>query len=105
MDQALPESTVDEPTADDRLALKAGARNPLPGRQCAETRRLYAADWADFVTWGRARQHGVLPADPETVAAYLHALSVTLSAGALARRAAANRRSASSGKLGIAGSG
>ena len=89
MDQALPESTMDEPTADDRLALKAGARNPLPGRQCAETRRLYAADWADFVTWSRKRQHGVLPADPETVAAYLRALSVTLSAGALARRAAA----------------
>ena len=89
MDQALPESTVDRPGADDRLALNAGARNASPARQSAETRRLYAADWADFVIWGRARQHGVLPADPETVAAYLRALLVTLSAGALARRAAA----------------
>jgi hypothetical protein len=89
MDQALPEGTMDKADAVDRMALHAGARNPAPGRQALETRRLYAADWADFVTWGRVRQHGVLPADPETVAAYLRALSVTLSAGALARRAAA----------------
>jgi hypothetical protein len=89
MEQALPASVMGQADAADRMTQQAAAQSAAPRRQAAETRRLYAADWADFVTWGRARQRGVLPADPETVAAYLRALSATLSAGALVRRAAA----------------
>ena len=57
--------------------------------QAAETRRLYAADWAAFVTWCRERRHAALPASPAAVAAYLGSLSATLKHGAIARRAAA----------------
>lgn len=60
-----------------------------PKRQAAETRRLYAADWAAFAAWGRARQLSVLPTQSETVAVYLASLSAALSYGALARRVAA----------------
>jgi hypothetical protein len=89
MDQGPPQSPIDIAEHVDRAGPHTVAKVRVPGRQAAETRRLYAADWADFVTWGLARQRGVLPADPETVAAYLRALSATLSAGALVRRAAA----------------
>jgi hypothetical protein len=89
MDQARPERAMEEPEVADGTVAHAAMQNAAPGRHAAETRRLYAADWADFVAWGRARQHGVLPAEPGIVAAYLRALSTTLSAGALARRAAA----------------
>jgi hypothetical protein len=84
-DQILPEPLSPEIAAD-HVAI-ASAAIPVP--QAAETRRLYAADWDAFVAWGRARQHAVLPAQPQTVAAYLQALSASLSVGALARRAAA----------------
>ena len=59
------------------------------GRHATETRRLYATDWAAFVTWCRERRHPALPAAPATVATYLGFLSATLKPGALARRAAA----------------
>ena len=62
---------------------------PSRGWHAAETRRLYAADWAAFAAWCRERRHPALPASPATVAAYLGAMSVTLKPGALARRAAA----------------
>jgi len=64
---------------------------PMPGRRphAAETRRLYAADWAAFAAWCRERRLAALPAQPNTVAAYLGSLSATLKHGALARRAAA----------------
>jgi len=64
---------------------------PVPGRapHAAETRRLYAADWAAFMTWCRAAGLAALPALPTTVAAYLGSMSATLKPGALARRAAA----------------
>jgi site-specific recombinase XerD len=54
-----------------------------------ETIRLYANDWTAFVTWCRLAGAAPLPATPATVAAYLTALDERLSAGALARRAAA----------------
>ena len=64
---------------------------PAPGREphAAETRRLYAVDWAAFVAWCRMERHAALPASPATVAAYLGSLSPTLKHGALARRAVA----------------
>ena len=54
-----------------------------------ETQRLYAADWASFVTWCQAQRQGSLPATPDVVAHYLADLSGTLSSGALSRRACA----------------
>jgi len=66
-----------------------GAPLARAASQAAETRRLYAADWAAFVTWCRERRHAALPASPAAVAAYLGLLSATLKHGAIARRAAA----------------
>jgi hypothetical protein len=57
--------------------------------RAAETRRLYAADWAGFAAWCRQQEQRPLPAAPEAVAAYLASLSTALAPGALARRAAA----------------
>jgi site-specific recombinase XerD len=63
---------------------------PPPRRSPAtETLRLYASDWGAFVTWCRLAGAAPLPAAPATVATYLAALGERLSAGALARRAAA----------------
>ena len=81
-----------------RAATAAGedaAENAVPAGQAravlhsAETRRLYAADWAAFSKWCRERRLAALPAVPATLAAYLGSLAATLSHGALARRAAA----------------
>ena len=55
----------------------------------AETVRLYASDWAAFVAWCDLAGAVPLPAVPATVAIYLAAVGEQLSAGALARRAAA----------------
>ncbi len=54
----------------------------------AETSRLYAGDWAAFVTWCRAASTSALPADVDTIGAYLATLR-HLGAGALGRRVAA----------------
>ena len=62
----------------------AAQRSPAP-----ETLRLYAGDWAAFVTWCRLTGAAVLPATPATVVTYLATLGERLTAGALARRAAA----------------
>jgi hypothetical protein len=51
--------------------------------------RLYASDWAAFVTWCRLAGATTLPATPAIVATYLTTLGERLSAGALARCAAA----------------
>ncbi|WP_428390976.1 hypothetical protein [Lichenicoccus sp.] len=58
-------------------------------RYAAETRRLYAADWAGFATWCRLERHAALPAAPASVATYLASLSASLGPGALSRCAAA----------------
>lgn len=55
----------------------------------AQTTRLYAGDWAAFVAWCRHAGAVPLPAAPDTLAAYLLALSGTLRPGSLARRRAA----------------
>jgi integrase len=54
-----------------------------------ETMRLYAGDWAAFVTWCRNAQRSPLPAEPAVVTAYLGTLVGRLSHGALSRRVAA----------------
>ena len=71
--------------------LTARSRPPRRARRspAPETLRLYASDWAAFVTWCRLAGAAPLPAAPATVATYLATLGERLSAGALARRAAA----------------
>jgi integrase len=59
-------------------------RPPAP-----ETMRLYAGDWAAFVTWCRNVQRSPLPAEPAAIAAYLGTLAGRLSHGSLSRRVAA----------------
>ena len=55
------------------------------------TRRAYAADWADFATWCAAGGLDPLPAAPSTVAAYLSAKAGELRVSTLARRRAGIR--------------
>jgi site-specific recombinase XerD len=63
---------------------------PPPRRvPAAETLRLYASDWAAFVAWCRLAGTAPLPASATTVVCYLAALAERLSAGTVARRAAA----------------
>ena len=62
---------------------------PSPHPPAPETTRLYASDWGAFVTWCRLAGAAPLPASPATVATYLATLTGHLSAGTLARRAAA----------------
>ena len=84
MDADAHQATVDRAAVDVPSAAPRPLRSPAP-----ETLRLYASDWAAFVTWCRLAGAAPLPAAPATVAAYLAALADRLSAGALARRAAA----------------
>ena len=53
------------------------------------TRKLYAGDWARFVIWCRQQHQPSLPANVETMMAYLLAVAPALSRGALGRRRAA----------------
>jgi integrase len=76
----------------DRTVLAGGVQPtapPLRRSPAPETQRLYAGDWTAFVTWCRFAGAVSLPAAPATVADYLATLGERLSAGALARRAAA----------------
>ena len=67
-----------------------GQPQPPPAAPlAARTTRLYAADWAGFVRWCRARNLPALPAAPATIAAYLAEGPVRLSPGTLARRLSA----------------
>ena len=89
-----------EPTAGqfdpiDAVALLATGPEPDPAPvgsrtgYAAETRRLYAADWAAFARWCRLERHAALPAAPASVAAYLASLPASLSPGTLSRCVAA----------------
>ena len=80
-------TTTNPPPAGD--ALPGDAAPGSPRRPAAETVRLYAADWNAFLAWCKSEDLAALPAAPATVVAYLNAGGATLSAGALARRAAA----------------
>jgi site-specific recombinase XerD len=78
------DAEAQQATADHVAVPAAAPRSPTP-----ETLRLYAGDWVAFVTWCRLAAAAPLPATPATVATYLATLGERLSAGALARRAAA----------------
>lgn len=59
--------------------------------QRPETMRLYAAEWLAFVAWCRAAKRVALPANAETLAAYLLAAAGKAGRGALGRKRAAIR--------------
>lgn len=62
------------------------------GARAENTRRAYAADWADFSAWCQdAGGVDALPAEPATVANYLTAKAGELRVSTLARRLAAIR--------------
>ena len=61
----------------------------LEAARADNTRRAYETDWNDFATWCQERQLTALPADPQTVAAYLSDRADTLKLSTLERRRAA----------------
>jgi hypothetical protein len=76
-------------TADRAAGDAPPAPPPLRHSPAPENLRLNAGDWAAFVAWCRLTGAAPLPASPATVAIYLASVGEQLSAGALARRAAA----------------
>ena len=84
MDAEARQATADRAAGDVPPVAPPPRHSPAP-----ETLRLYASDWAAFVTWCRLAGAAPLPAAPAMVATYLATLGERLSAGALARRAAA----------------
>jgi len=77
------------PGADASTPGQGGPTPDAGAPQAAETRRLYARDWAAFEAWCAAWDQAALPASPGTAAAYLALLARRLAPGALARHAAA----------------
>lgn len=59
--------------------------------QRPETVRLYAAEWLAFVAWCRTARRVALPADADTLAAYLLATALGASRGTIGRKRAAIR--------------
>src|SRR3954454_10825793 len=80
----------ERPAIAEHAAPVGGLPAPPPRRaSAAETLRLYASDWAAFVAWCRLAGAAPLPASATTVVSYLAVLAERLSAGTVARRAAA----------------
>src|SRR5882672_6796679 len=69
----------------------AAAIDLAKAEKAASTRKAYGTDFRLFKEWCEARGVSALPADPETVAAYLAASASTSKASTLGRRVAAIR--------------
>lgn len=70
----------------------ASVRAYLAAEKSANTRKAYAADWADFQAWGDRVNEPVLPASPIATARYLAFLADSgLKVSTVARRCAAIR--------------
>ena len=67
------------------------ARDYAENAKAPNTRRAYAADVRAFKAWCQPRRLRPLPAEPETVAAYLVAHAPTLKVATLMRRLSAIR--------------
>lgn len=78
-----------------RGAQTASAAPPGVGQpraiQRPETVRLYAAEWLAFAAWCRIEKRTALPADADTLAAYLLAAAPGATRGTLGRKRAAIR--------------
>ena len=71
---------------------RASVRSYLAAEKSANTRRAYAADWADFTLWCHKGKLDSLPATPISVATYLAQLAdAGLKAKTIQRRTAAIR--------------
>ena len=73
----------------DKPASSPGAPPRLARALSPSTVRVYAAAWAGFQAWCRARDAACLPASPHTVAAYLEACAAGLGPSSLRRLMAA----------------
>jgi hypothetical protein len=82
---------VTRPTAGiDAAAAAVPTPAARPGRPpAAETRRLYAGDWAAFESWCRHTGAQALPASAASVESFLASLAATHRPGSLTRRLAA----------------
>lgn len=70
----------------------AAVRSYLEAEKSSNTRRAYAADWADFVTWTERVSCPTLPAAPIDVARYLaHLADAGLKTSTVQRRVASIR--------------
>ncbi len=88
-----PSSSIGSPgPSADALAALAAAMDFADQALSPATLRAYRADWRHFCEWCQAARWSPLPAEPETVAAYLASLSVTHRSSAIARRLAALSR-------------
>jgi hypothetical protein len=58
------------------------ARDYVEAASSANTRRAYASDWKQFVSWCRRQGFSVMPPDPQTVGLYITALASGKAAGA-----------------------
>ena len=79
-------------TPRDETALRPATTPSVPAEArilSARTLRFYAHDWARFVSWCRGAGRPPLPANADTLAAYVMHLSARLSPGAIARRLSA----------------
>lgn len=79
------------PTPTNSRSWEAALRR-LEGAYSDQTVRSYRSDFRNFADWCRTKRRPFLPATPETVAAYLDAVSVDLKPATLRRRIAAIRK-------------
>jgi Phage integrase, N-terminal SAM-like domain len=89
---ALPVPAITLAVLDETLAPaeRAAALRFADAAKAANTRRAYAADWADFCRWAAARGASPLPCPPGLLCGYLAALAEAgRSASTITRRAAA----------------
>lgn len=75
---------------DPEVAPPAAIDQPRVTRR-PETERLYAAEWLAFVAWCRVAKRASMPADADTLAAYLLATAPGATRGTIGRKRAAVR--------------
>jgi site-specific recombinase XerD len=70
----------------DIVPLPEQVREYIRASKAKSTLRGYQSDWRDFCAWCEARALGPLPANPETVAAYIAECAGRLKVGSIQRR-------------------
>ena len=71
---AVPTLPIVQPTLTTGLVVQAdeyATRLYMANEKAAATRRAYASDFRSFANWCQARDIDHLPAEPETVAAFM----------------------------------
>lgn len=85
----IPDSTPAVRPRLELVDLVEQAHTYAQARRAPATWRAYRSDWADFTTWCAHHRLEALPADPDTVAAYLTDRASTLHTSTLQRRLSA----------------